>query len=107
MNINNGSINEMSKLNSSSEKIIIKIENLVKRFGKLEVLKGINLLVKKGETIVIIGPSGGGKSTLLRCINKLEEYQGGKIYLDGVDIDEYDVNQLRTRIGMVFQQLTV
>ncbi|MFN3327843.1 MAG: amino acid ABC transporter ATP-binding protein [Fervidobacterium pennivorans] len=97
----------MSKLNNSSEKIIIKIENLVKRFGKLEVLKGINLLVKKGETIVIIGPSGGGKSTLLRCINKLEEYQGGKIYLDGVDIDKYDVNQLRTRIGMVFQQFNL
>jgi len=107
MNTNNGAINEMSKLNNSSEKIIIKIENLVKRFGKLEVLKGINLLVKKGETIVIIGPSGGGKSTLLRCINKLEEYQGGKIYLDGVDIDEYDVNQLRTRIGMVFQQFNL
>jgi polar amino acid transport system ATP-binding protein len=107
MNTNNGSINEMSKLNNSSEKIIIKIENLVKRFGKLEVLKGINLLVKKGETIVIIGPSGGGKSTLLRCINKLEEYQGGKIYLDGVDIDEYDVNHLRTRIGMVFQQFNL
>jgi polar amino acid transport system ATP-binding protein len=107
MNTNNGSINEMSKLNNSSEKIIIKIEDLVKRFGKLEVLKGINLLVKKGETIVIIGPSGGGKSTLLRCINKLEEYQGGKIYLDGVDIDEYDVNQLRTRIGMVFQQFNL
>jgi polar amino acid transport system ATP-binding protein len=107
MNTNNGAVNEMSKLNNSSEKIIIKIENLVKRFGKLEVLKGINLLVKKGETIVIIGPSGGGKSTLLRCINKLEEYQGGKIYLDGVDIDEYDVNQLRTRIGMVFQQFNL
>ncbi|WP_448379148.1 amino acid ABC transporter ATP-binding protein [Fervidobacterium sp.] len=107
MSNNNEVINEVSKLNNSSEKIIIKIENLVKRFGKLEVLKGINLEVKKGETIVIIGPSGGGKSTLLRCINKLEEYQDGKIYLDGVDIDEYDVNQLRTRIGMVFQQFNL
>ncbi|WP_143004748.1 amino acid ABC transporter ATP-binding protein [Fervidobacterium changbaicum] len=86
---------------------MIKIENLVKRFGKLEVLRGINLQVKKGETIVIIGPSGGGKSTLLRCINKLEEYQGGQIYLDGVDINEYDVNQLRARIGMVFQQFNL
>uniref|UniRef100_A0A7V4NEN8 Amino acid ABC transporter ATP-binding protein n=1 Tax=Fervidobacterium pennivorans TaxID=93466 RepID=A0A7V4NEN8_FERPE len=107
MSNNNEVINEVSKLNNSSEKIIIKIENLVKRFGKLEVLKGINLRVKKGETIVIIGPSGGGKSTLLRCINKLEEYQGGKIYLDGVDVNEYDVNQLRTRIGMVFQQFNL
>jgi len=107
MSNNNEVINEISKLNNSSEKIIIKIENLVKRFGKLEVLKGINLRVKKGETIVIIGPSGGGKSTLLRCINKLEEYQSGKIYLDGVDVNEYDVNQLRTRIGMVFQQFNL
>lgn len=107
MSNNNEAISEMSKLNDGTEKIIIKIENLVKRFGKLEVLKGINLQVKRGETIVIIGPSGGGKSTLLRCINKLEEYQGGKIYLDGVDIVEYDVNQLRTRIGMVFQQFNL
>lgn len=92
---------------SNGKEIIIKIENLVKRFGKLEVLKGINMEVKKKETIVIIGPSGGGKSTLLRCINKLEHYQGGKIYLDGKDIDEYDINQLRTRIGMVFQQFNL
>ncbi|WP_426656856.1 amino acid ABC transporter ATP-binding protein [Fervidobacterium islandicum] len=97
----------VNQFNENSEKIIIKIENLVKRFGKLEVLRGINLQVKKGETIVIIGPSGGGKSTLLRCINKLEEYQGGQIYLDGVDINEYDVNQLRARIGMVFQQFNL
>ncbi len=92
---------------SNGKEIIIKIENLVKRFGKLEVLKGVNMEVKKKETIVIIGPSGGGKSTLLRCINKLEHYQGGKIYLDGKDIDEYDINQLRTRIGMVFQQFNL
>jgi len=91
----------------NTKEIIIKIEGLVKRFGKLEVLKGVNLEVKRKEAIVIIGPSGGGKSTLLRCINKLEEYQGGKIYLDGVDIDQYDVNKLRTRIGMVFQQFNL
>lgn len=93
--------------NTNGNEIIIKIENLVKRFGKLEVLKGVNMEVKRQETIVIIGPSGGGKSTLLRCINKLEHYQDGKIYLDGKDIDEYDVNQLRTRIGMVFQQFNL
>lgn len=87
--------------------IIIKIEDLVKKFGKLEVLKGVNMQVKRQETIVIIGPSGGGKSTLLRCINKLEHYQSGKIYLDGKDIDEYDINQLRTRVGMVFQQFNL
>ncbi|MEJ5258384.1 MAG: amino acid ABC transporter ATP-binding protein [Fervidobacterium sp.] len=99
MNVHEGTQN--------SNEIIIKIENLVKRFGKLEVLKGVNLEVRKQEAIVIIGPSGGGKSTLLRCINKLEEYQGGKIYLDGVDIESYDVNKLRTRIGMVFQQFNL
>ncbi|MCX7653825.1 MAG: amino acid ABC transporter ATP-binding protein [Fervidobacterium sp.] len=86
---------------------MIKIEDLVKKFGKLEVLKGVNMQVKRQETIVIIGPSGGGKSTLLRCINKLEHYQSGKIYLDGKDIDEYDINQLRTRVGMVFQQFNL
>jgi len=96
-----------NEVNQSSKEIIIKIEGLVKRFGKLEVLRGVNLEVKRKEAIVIIGPSGGGKSTLLRCINKLEEYQGGKIYLDGVDIDQYDVNKLRTRIGMVFQQFNL
>ncbi|MGB9615040.1 MAG: amino acid ABC transporter ATP-binding protein, partial [Fervidobacterium sp.] len=97
----------MNDTTQKEKEIIIKIENLVKRFGKLEVLKGINMQVRKQETIVIIGPSGGGKSTLLRCINKLEHYQDGKIYLDGKDIDEYDINQLRTRIGMVFQQFNL
>ncbi|ODN30497.1 polar amino acid ABC transporter ATP-binding protein [Fervidobacterium thailandense] len=86
---------------------MLRIENLHKRFGNLEVLKGVNLSVKKAETIVIIGPSGGGKSTLLRCINRLEEYQSGKIFLDGVDIQQIDVNKLRTRVGMVFQQFNL
>lgn len=89
--------------NQNGKEITIKIENLVKRFGKLEVLKGINLEVKKNEAIVVIGPSGGGKSTLLRCINRLEEYQDGHIYLEGIDVEELDVNTLRARIGMVFQ----
>lgn len=83
--------------------ITIKIENLVKRFGELEVLKGINLEVRRNEAIVVIGPSGGGKSTLLRCINRLEEYQDGHIYLEGIDVEKLDVNTLRARIGMVFQ----
>ncbi len=83
--------------------ITIKIENLVKRFGELEVLKGINLEVRRNEAIVVIGPSGGGKSTLLRCINRLEEYQDGHIYLEGIDVEKLDINNLRARIGMVFQ----
>ena len=89
--------------NPNGKEITIKIENLVKRFGNLEVLKGVNLEVKKNEAIVVIGPSGGGKSTLLRCINRLEEYQDGHIYLEGIDVEELDVNTLRARIGMVFQ----
>ena len=89
--------------NQNGKEITIKIENLVKRFGNLEVLKGIDLEVKKNEAIVVIGPSGGGKSTLLRCINRLEEYQDGHIYLEGIDVEELDVNTLRARIGMVFQ----
>lgn len=93
--------------NSAASQEILRIENLHKRFGDLEVLKGVNLSVKRAETIVIIGPSGGGKSTLLRCINRLEEYQGGKIFLDGVDIQQIDVNKLRTRVGMVFQQFNL
>ncbi len=89
--------------NQNGKEITIKIENLVKRFGNLEVLKGINLEVKKNEAIVVIGPSGGGKSTLLRCINRLEEYQDGHIYLESIDVEKLDVNTLRARIGMVFQ----
>ena len=89
--------------NQNGKEITIKIENLVKRFGNLEVLKGVNLEVKKNEAIVVIGPSGGGKSTLLRCINRLEEYQDGHIYLEGIDVEKLDVNTLRARIGMVFQ----
>ncbi|MFN3692427.1 MAG: amino acid ABC transporter ATP-binding protein [Fervidobacterium sp.] len=95
------------KNEKNGKKILIKIENLAKRFGHLEVLKGVNLEVKQQETIVIIGPSGGGKSTLLRCVNKLEHYQAGNIYLDGRNIDEYDINELRTRVGMVFQQFNL
>ena len=84
---------------------VLRIENLKKRYGRLQVLKGINLTVYKGETIVIIGPSGGGKSTLLRCINHLENYEDGKIYFLGelIQHGKTDFNQLRSKIGMVFQ----
>lgn len=96
---------DIPRVEASQE--ILRIENLHKRFGSLEVLKGVNLSVRKAETVVIIGPSGGGKSTLLRCINRLEEYQEGNIFLDGVDIQHMDVNKLRTRVGMVFQQFNL
>ena len=65
---------------------MIRVENLHKNFGELEVLKGINIEVSKGEVIAIIGPSGSGKSTFLRCINRLEEPSRGAIYIDNQNI---------------------
>jgi len=84
---------------------VIKVVNLHKKFKHLHVLKGINLEVKKGEVLVIIGPSGGGKSTLLRCINRLEEPTEGEIYIDGIKITDpsVDINKIRQKVGMVFQ----
>jgi len=84
---------------------VIKVINLHKKFKNLHVLKGINLEVKKGEVLVLIGPSGGGKSTLLRCINRLEEPTSGEIYIDGTLITDpkVDINKIRQKVGMVFQ----
>ena len=88
---------------------ILEIEGLRKRFGNLEVLKGIDLSVKERELIFIIGPSGSGKSTLLRCCNRLEEPSAGKIMVDGVDImgPRIDINAMRRGIGMVFQSFNL
>ena len=88
---------------------MIKIENLHKRFGKLEVLKGIDINVEKGEIIAIIGPSGSGKSTFLRCINRLEEPSEGKIFIDGENIlsKETNINKIREKVGMVFQHFNL
>ena len=85
---------------------MIEIENVRKSFGSLEVLKGINLTVKKGEVLTIIGGSGSGKSTLLTCINGLEPIDSGKILVDGTEVHakSTDVNKLRQKIGIVFQQ---
>lgn len=85
---------------------MIEIKAVKKSFANLEVLKGIDLTVEKGEVISVIGASGSGKSTLLYCINALEPIQSGTILVDGVDVHarETDVNKLRQNIGMVFQQ---
>lgn len=87
---------------------MIKIENLHKSFGKLEVLKGIDLEVKKGEIVVIIGSSGTGKSTLLRCLNYLEKPEEGKITIGDITVDaktcdKKQVNELRKHSAMIFQ----
>jgi general L-amino acid transport system ATP-binding protein len=88
---------------------IIRIEGLNKWFGKLHVLKNINLDVAQGERIVICGPSGSGKSTLIRCINKLENHQHGRIAVDGVTLDDNvkNIDQVRREVGMVFQHFNL
>jgi polar amino acid transport system ATP-binding protein len=88
---------------------VVKIVGLEKHFGDLQVLRGINLQVKRGETVVILGPSGSGKSTLLRCINLLEKPTGGKIYFRGEEITrkKVNINKVRENIGMVFQSFNL
>lgn len=85
---------------------MIEIENVRKNFGPLEVLKGIDLTVNKGEVLTVIGGSGSGKSTLLTCINGLEPINAGRIVVDGTEVHAKptDLNRLRQKIGIVFQQ---
>ena len=88
---------------------MIKVTNLKKEFGKLQVLKGIDENIEKGEVVVVIGPSGSGKSTFLRCLNLLEQPTSGEIIFDGVSITEKinDINKQREKMGMVFQQFNL
>ncbi|MRJ48296.1 amino acid ABC transporter ATP-binding protein [Fundicoccus ignavus] len=87
----------------------VKVKGLKKSFGKNEVLKGIDMEVASGEVVCIIGPSGSGKSTLLRCLNRLEEIQGGTVTIADKDISNHkiDINKARENIGMVFQQFNL
>lgn len=89
--------------------ILISVEGLKKSFGKNEVLKGINSEIKRGEVVCIIGASGSGKSTFLRCLNLLEEPTGGNIYFDDINITDpkIDINLHRQKMGMVFQQFNL
>ena len=89
---------------------LLKIEGLKKSFGKLEVLKGLTTTIKKGEVVVMIGPSGGGKSTFLRCMNLLEQPTEGRIVFNDIDIvsaDEKTKNKVRSEMGMVFQHFNL
>ena len=89
--------------------VILETRNLKKSFGKLEVLKGISTEIRRGEVVSIIGPSGGGKSTFLRCLNLLETPDGGQVLFKGQDITDKKLNisQYRQSIGMVFQHFNV
>jgi polar amino acid transport system ATP-binding protein len=96
---------------------ILSLKGIHKRFGDLEVLKGVDLDVAKGEVVCILGPSGSGKSTLLRCVNLLEPPEEGEIFLEGNDIcrgpgsgtgeESWNVDFVRQRVGMVFQQFNL
>ncbi len=93
----------------SSDSVVLDVRGLHKRFGALEVLKGVDLAVKARELVFIIGPSGSGKSTLLRCCNRLEEPSAGSIRVEGIDLmaPGVDINSVRRRIGMVFQSFNL
>lgn len=88
---------------------MIRVENLKKSFGKLEVIKDISTVVEPSEVICVIGPSGSGKSTFLRCLNQLEEITAGHVFIDGKDITDKknDINKIRQNVGMVFQQFNL
>ena len=86
---------------------MIEIKNLKKSFGDNEVLKGIDQSVDQHEVLVIIGPSGSGKSTMLRCINRLEVPSSGEIWLDGELVEEKNIDHVREKMGMVFQQFNL
>ena len=94
---------------SAEGDVVIKIEDLHKSFGNLNVLNGIDLTVHRGEVVVVLGPSGSGKSTMLRCINRLEEATSGHIYLEGEDVcdPKCDLVKMRERVGMVFQNFNL
>ena len=92
-----------------SDELMIDIQGMHKWYGEFHVLKDINLQVKKGERIVVCGPSGSGKSTMIRCINRLEEHQRGKIVVDGTELtdDVKHIDQIRREVGMVFQHFNL
>jgi general L-amino acid transport system ATP-binding protein len=92
-----------------SDEVMIKLEAVNKWYGQFHVLKNINLTVNKGERIVICGPSGSGKSTLIRCINRLEEHQKGRIRVEDIELthDLKNIEQVRREVGMVFQHFNL
>jgi len=101
--------NSENSQSASNDAPIIEISDMHKWFGDFHVLQEINLKVARGERIVICGPSGSGKSTLIRCINRLEEHQRGKIIVDGIELtkDVKNIEKIRMEVGMVFQHFNL
>src|SRR5690606_24697234 len=89
--------------------VAVEIAQLHKWFGAFHVLRDINLSVARGERIVICGPSGSGKSTLLRCVNRLEDWQQGRVVVDGIELtnDLKTIDEVRREVGMVFQHFNL
>ncbi|MGG7516701.1 amino acid ABC transporter ATP-binding protein [Allorhizobium undicola] len=92
-----------------SNEITIRIENMNKWYGTYHALRDVNLTVRRGERIVVAGPSGSGKSTMIRCINRLEEHQTGRIVVDGIELssDLKNIDLVRSEVGMVFQHFNL
>ena len=112
-------LNDPGAAGPDGERLMVQAEGVHKRFGRLEVLRGIDLRVKPGEVTVMLGPSGSGKSTFLRCINHLEKINGGRLWVDGelvgyrqhgdklYELKENEVSRKRAEIGMVFQRFNL
>jgi len=96
-------------MSSTDTQPMIQLENVDKFFGPFQALKGVNLTVGKGEKVVVCGPSGSGKSTLIRCINRLEEHNNGKIVINGHELTDNvkDIDAVRREVGMVFQSFNL
>ena len=86
---------------------MIDVKNLKKDFNGLQVLRGVNLTINKGDCVVLVGPSGCGKSTFLRCLNHLEEPDGGEIIFNGKPVTDHDIDHVRQKMGMVFQHFNL
>ena len=96
-------------MNVKSNDVVVRIEDLHKSFGDLDVLRGVNLEVRRGEVVVILGPSGSGKSPLLRCVNRLETPTSGRLFFEDTEITgkKTDINKVRAMVGMVFQSFNL
>src|SRR5215469_9853254 len=99
----------IANIRTTESEVAIEIVDLNKWFGEFHVLRDVDLQVRRGERIVICGPSGGGKSTLLRCVNRLETWQQGRLIVDGVELtdDLKRVDEVRREVGMVFQHFNL